>query len=562
MSVINNNNVLIDQLKVHFGLNSDPFSPLAPVFYEGAQRQHNLETLRHLSTFGDMVLLLTGDKGSGKSAIISGFERSHESEINVFVLDIALIDSNSKVQPAIQALAKLADLLVIEGEPPQQTLNRLTQYFEQQFQANGHRAFLVIDNAERLPKKELQLYFSFFRDLPPESGVVILFSGQPSLLQYAKLGSNIGREEWIHQIHVKPLSGEDLVPYLQLRLESAGFKEVLTLSDAQQQHLIDVGKGLPGRINRIFSSVVLEPGLLKIARTKKTGVPQKIVFGIASLLLMSFLIVSHQHGLLDTILEKGVVEKFEPLVDSQEPMSSRGIESGKAIESELSKRQRQERLDMLDRAIAKSVGGATLKAEIVSGVVSDSHRIEPEQDADIQEEVAAQIDEVVGLNANSGISADPALESELEPRAGLSSAVTLDRAGKEEAVASKAVALEQADAPDDKSGAGLGEQSRNEFFRARAWVSGQSVTDYSAQILGSYKEETALKFIGSLGSLKHEVFYLKTLHKGKSWYVVFYGLFSTKSAAQKAVADASKAIRSQNPWLRRLDGVLKSYPMK
>ena len=52
--------LLTEQLKQHFDLHIDPFSPLNKVFYEGGQRHHNLETLRHMSIFGDMVLLLTG----------------------------------------------------------------------------------------------------------------------------------------------------------------------------------------------------------------------------------------------------------------------------------------------------------------------------------------------------------------------------------------------------------------------------------------------------------------------------------------------------------------------
>ena len=51
------NNALMQQLKKHFDLQIDPFSEGSQFFFEGAQRQHNLETLRHLASFGDMVLL-------------------------------------------------------------------------------------------------------------------------------------------------------------------------------------------------------------------------------------------------------------------------------------------------------------------------------------------------------------------------------------------------------------------------------------------------------------------------------------------------------------------------
>ena len=99
-------------------------------------------------------------------------------------------------------------------------------------------------------------------------------------------------------------------------------------------------------------------------------------------------------------------------------------------------------------------------------------------------------------------------------------------------------------------------------FRTRAWADAQPASFYSAQILGSYSKETALKFIDRVGVVEQEVFYLKTMHKGQPWYVVFYGTYSNKSTAKAAVAVANKSIQSQNPWLRRFEGIQKSYPEK
>ena len=55
------------QLINHFNLSSDPFGANNDCFFEDAQRKHNIETIRHLAIFGDMVLLLTGEIGAGKS---------------------------------------------------------------------------------------------------------------------------------------------------------------------------------------------------------------------------------------------------------------------------------------------------------------------------------------------------------------------------------------------------------------------------------------------------------------------------------------------------------------
>ena len=97
-------------------------------------------------------------------------------------------------------------------------------------------------------------------------------------------------------------------------------------------------------------------------------------------------------------------------------------------------------------------------------------------------------------------------------------------------------------------------------FRSKKWLMDQSKPAYLAQVLGSYSEETAQKFIQKIGKQKFEVYYLETEHKGKPWFVVFYGVFPAKAHAQDAVKNAPKLFRSQNPWIRSSADVLASYP--
>ena len=70
----------LEQFKEKLGLNADPFSARQAVFYEGAQRKHNLEVIRHMAGFGDLVMALIGERGTGKSYLIlsaSGWRRMY-----------------------------------------------------------------------------------------------------------------------------------------------------------------------------------------------------------------------------------------------------------------------------------------------------------------------------------------------------------------------------------------------------------------------------------------------------------------------------------------------------
>ena len=532
MVTANNNNVLIEQLKEHFELQSDPFASLTNVFYEGAQRKHAIETLRHLATFGDMVLLLTGDKGAGKTTLIRQFIRLDIEELNVFYVDAEHdLSEGDGHTSAVSFLAGQAELPLINSESIEQILQRLSQKLELEFQEGGSRTLLIVDNAERLPRKELQTYFSFFKDLPAESGIVILFSGLGSLTQYAKLGTNIGQEEWVHQIQMKSLYRAEQIEYLQLRLEAVGYTGRLKLTDNQLKHLTDVSKGLPGRINRIFSSVVLEPGLLKIEQPKRVGAPKAITFGVIGLLFLSFLLVSFQHNLF-VFSETDSNDLVEGL--SAGEGSNEEVPTDTADEIDYQALERARRIKALDLALEKN------RAEIKETVI-------------VADEPVVIVLENKGVSP--GISVEIADEEAIKPIQVAAIDTDIVTAKTSVDVSNESSLLENREA------VGTSEMKVDKpYFKTKKWIQFQTQSRYSAQILGSYSEETAIKYIKKLGDVGQVLFYLKTLHKNREWYVVFYGNYATKKDAQKAISTSPDSIKSQRPWLRSLGGILKSYP--
>jgi septal ring-binding cell division protein DamX/type II secretory pathway predicted ATPase ExeA len=535
MSVSKNNKILGEQLISHFGLKDDPFRDDIGVFFEGAQRQHNLETLRHMSTFGDMVLLITGDKGAGKTSVIKRFSQIAAEDLNIFVADILGAGASEKSPTVIQTLLELVGLGRISGETTRQGFSRLIQHLEEQFQLDGSRNVLIFDNADALPKKELQFYFSYFSQLPKESGVVAIFSGAPNLLQLARLSNVEGKEEWLHQVQLKPFGAPDMLEYLQLRLEKAGFTGLLELSENQVQHLVDIGKGLPGRINRLFSSVVLEPGALKLPQNSKSKTTSYVIAGVFSLLGLSFLVVAYQYGLLETD-QQDVTESVVSNDESANKISQNDLESVRLAA------QKAERLRMLDKALSESLSDSFQDSNQVDKVT-----LQPAESDRASETLVAANDpeKVTKLETDSVIVDQPKEQKKNQLEVSIESELNIPNAVVQEV---------------DKRDSNADTSISKPFFKDRAWVKSQSQTAYSAQILGSYKEQTAIEFAERVSREASSIYYLETLHRGKPWFVVFYGVFPTKSDAQRAIKKAPKVIVSQQPWLRRFDGILSSYP--
>lgn len=539
-------NTLMLQLKKHFNLMSDPFPMESHFFFEGAQRQHNLETLRHLASFGDMVLFLTGDKGAGKTHLLHKLAESSFEGINVVYLDCQLLvqSIHKSSSPILKACFRSLGIKENEGSFTQ-LLNALLTECHRLVAVDGVRTLFAFDNADKIPKKELQEYFSFCKALPAESALVMLFAGSTDLIQASKLGNNVNQNVWWHQVQLKPLSQADVLLYLDQALTIAGYSEKLELSDIQVQQLVDLGKGLPGRINKLFPSVVLEPGLLKIkAKRPPLAAPVWVMFGLAGLLVISFVFVSYQHGLLDRFMPVFSFED-ESLVSIHPPVDE--SEARVSILEEKSNQQRS-RLAKLDEVLKEK--GITL----------------PEKQDDNNESPALS----TSLNANDVVLTGESEKSDLiKDMAEAKSLAHKGLIGKqivpeasldsEEPKVSNHSLIEARDENKKVLASVDVQRKRHAAFRSKKWLMDQSSPAYLAQVLGSYSEETAQKFIQKIGKQKFEVYYLETEHKEKPWFVVFYGIFPAKAHAQDAVKNAPKLIRSQNPWIRLSADVLASY---
>jgi DamX protein len=557
MSQLQNNNALIQQLTKHFNLNSELFSEKSGFFFEGAQRQHNLETLRHLASFGDMVLFLTGDKGAGKTTLLHKLVASSFEGLNVWYLDCERLvqEGQGRSSYILKACLQLLGLQTKE-EDSAKLLRILLTECHRLVASDGVRTLFAFDNADKLPKKELQAYCGFCKGLSPESALVMLFSGSSGLIQSSKLGSDSGLDVWWHQIQLKPLSQTEVLPYLEQALVHAGYTEKLELTDVQVHQMNDLGKGLPGRINKLFPSVVLEPGLLKIKiKSESRGVPIWIMFGLAGLLVSSFIFVSYQHGLFDRIVpvfsleDELVIAKLEKDISQVVPI----LDSGLIDEKNL---QQKARLAMLDIVMKEKGISIPLEKEIEQLIINPSplkvglnKTIEDNFGKSINQGAFDLPGEVLGNDVQGDIVTLSAKKEEVivvnELRdSKINTKLMGNLKGKE--------LLEPYTVPDNVN--------RPLYFKSKAWLQEQSGSSYLAQILGSYSEETAVNFIKKIGKQKFEVFYLQTEHKEKSWYVVFYGIFPAKTHAQDAVKNAPKIIRSQNPWIRRSTEVLASYP--
>ncbi len=539
---------LKNQMLEFLGLNQDPFEIEPQTIYLGPMRQHYLESLRHLSIFGDMVLLLVGERGAGKTTLLRRFVEEQSAELHVLSVTAG---GQFSGQGVLDRLANLAGLSLAGAESEHQRVLQLIQKLQKDHERTQRRALLVVDDADQLPKPELYALLEVFRAQSEEAPVVLLLAGAPSLEAIVAEMADSGRDEWFHVLPLRPFDRDEALRYLQFRLEAAGYAGQLTLTEQQAAILAEGGKGLPGRIHRVFPAVLMGAQVFSSGRKQKIVWPaaSKAMAGVVVLLLMSFVFVGRQHGLFDA--------------GPEESLSVPSLNPDEEV------KQHAERLARIEAAIASQEvvsemlpgesheNGGTLVAPeavpVIESVEEESEREAVEQEVAVADELsfegAEETEKRADKQAFSPREEDGNDRTEAEDVAELIVGQQGDSAA--EPLEQKAASVQVRTASDGGSGT-------EDEYRSRSWVEAQSPGHYTIQVLGSYNRDTATKFIATAARRGTSLYYLETRYKGRPWYVVFYGLYANKAEARAGLDTAPVWLKQQKPWLRSFAGVQSS----
>lgn len=87
-----------------------------------------------------------------------------------------------------------------------------------------------------------------------------------------------------------------------------------------------------------------------------------------------------------------------------------------------------------------------------------------------------------------------------------------------------------------------------------AWLVAQDSQAFTIQLLGTRKEASIEPFIKQ-HKLEGNVAYARTLYKDKDWYIVLYGLYENRAQAALGIKSLPEPIRSKPVWVRSLKSV-------
>jgi DamX protein len=491
----------------HYGFSHDPFAARVPGFkFFPAQRKPVLGQLHHLARYSQLLLLVTGPEGSGKTLLRQALVASSnkQSVQSVVITPQGTMDASVLLAQIAQALnSPVADF---DGIMAQVTQLALT----------GQEVYLLVDDAECLTGAAVETLLRLAAGSPEARPHVFLF-GEPALA--ARLEALSEGEERYHAIALQPYEEDETREYLALRLEGAG-SGIECLNEEQMVRIHEQSGGWPGAINQVARDELLAAMQSRRGSRKAGGIafplPKRhLLAALAVIVVVAVGYLALRGGDEQPALPPAVTSL--PL-NSSSADGSAGQDRQTAIEFDGEERPLSLPLGgdaqpVIREPLAAAAGGEDDREASVPGVTA------PTMPAPAPAPAPAPVERAQPVPAPPVAAPAPAPTAPVRPN-----------------VAERAPAPAAAPA---SSGHG-------------AWYASQPGSNYLVQILGTRVEKNAQALVQQHGGSYR---YFAKQHEGKPLYVVTYGNFANRAAAVAAVKSLPASLQAGKPWVRSLASV-------
>lgn len=238
----------------YFGLHRKPFdlSPDAKAFFPGEKHRQVLTGLRQELTDDTSFLLLTGEEGSGKTALLNVLTASLEIKGHLCVIP----------DPALEITDFFAYLgaqlgLLFNGNKAKFLV--LFANLLEECRENGSKILLIIDEAHILSVgllEELRLLANLANEV--KSVLTIFLAGQPELLgRLTQEQIFLLNQRTAVRYHLGNLTRQECRQYILFRLEQAGAGNNELFSENAGELIYDATKGNPRQINVLCDNALL-----------------------------------------------------------------------------------------------------------------------------------------------------------------------------------------------------------------------------------------------------------------------------------------------------------------
>lgn len=527
----------------------DPFGSAcdARAFYVDAARDKTLNLLLHLAPYSDL-LLLTGERGSGKSAMCARFVERAADTWRVFLIKGGpAMDETALLDAMDSELAVRSTTDIEPGERMARLRRSLTV-----LRRGSLLPILVIDDAHLLPASA----FGFLAALTAPAGegegersVGVLLAGEAGGLE-ACLDSPAAQAlhaRIAHTAALAPLSEEDTAGYIRHRLAAAGVDAGALYTPAVMRFIYTASAGNLERINELSRVVLTHRERAAEAENTPDGTGRRVLLRYGALTIVVaavFLGVLYRDELTGEARPPEPAAPVAPALTPDRPAGTGGARVMTAIDPPVS----------IENVTGEAAGEAPVPVvpESTNGVAPAPPEAATPPAAStgvagaaaLPEEPARIVQAIAAGDAPPG-QAEPAMETGAPSGADRPDAGAPGEASPEPQESAALQTPLQTDTPAPEA---------TDAPRREAWLLAQDPGHYTVQLFAS-EEARILRFIEEHGLGERAAMFLSRAGE-RPLHAVVWGIFPSRAEALEAVRSAPvAAIQGIEPWARSLGDV-------
>lgn len=464
-----------------------------------SQKRH-VELLSHLASYSELLVAVTGYEGAGKSFIANNLAAQREAPDETLLLTASVMLGMPSI---LSSIAAHWDMPAIHDDGAQAREAIRNEAIDRS-EAGGN-LLLIIDQADQLDAETLN-DIAHFALLAPQAISVILF-GAPG---YETHFRNSPAQAPVHVLAVEPLSDSEVAA---LMASVFGDGEVCPFGDKELADIMMDSGCLPGPALR-QGERILSSATRAVSSSPAGGFPVRNILAIAGVVTAIAMVFIYQWGASSTD------DELSPEIQAQLDSAKDFNYPGASVESQTqSEAGNSDTLALPDRAVveAESRVAASSDAKALSG-----------SDTQPEGKVVSGAPESV---SDTGSDATSVSRAEVQPVEATAESIN---------TSSEPVKIETSSYTPDE----------------QALLAPES--GYIVQLLGSHSSSGAETFRNQWQSqITGSLYRYQTTYKGKDWFVVVSGVYSSRAEARAAVNAMPASLRKQSPWVRPLGDVQK-----
>jgi len=496
------------------GLMSDPFPGAIDdrLFYADAPRAQHLDLLHHLTQHSELLLVVTGERGAGKTSLLRQFVAQANESWRICVVDANPMTHEDQLLRQMFKGFGLAE----RGGGGHDVSRRVLHEHLDRWQRAGDVAVLIVDDAHDLPLPAFEVLMQL-SETAATGGKLLrmaLFCEPQieSLLNAPQIQPH--RHRVTHTLTLSGFSQDDTASFVRHRLAVAGLADDSPLfrenpfTPAAIAKIFKASRGLPALVNGLAAKMLA--AACREHRSPSSSASDEPRRGTNWTLPISALIAALALGAVIALQDRlhswrtdkvdasaPPPEHFQPKLSPQEPGRVRRLTPAADAPPEPTAPSPPSALS------ERPEPPATPLAPPPTGPVAEADNPPPKRE-----------------------------EPKTEPAP----------------PAENGTAATDAPAPPSAPASTPGLAAEG------AWLIAADPQHYTLQLLGASRASLAHQFI-TLHGLQGNVALVKTLRNGKEWYVLLYGAYVTKQEARAALANLPDPLKKASPWLRSIASV-------